>query len=115
MMTFTFRQDATSRFLKGSRWGFFPGASAGWMVSDENFMKNISQINNLKFRISYGKTGNNAVGYTDALGTYGITTKYNGGTSIATQQCQMVFDWESTKQRDLGIDWVFSKKESAFV
>jgi TonB-linked SusC/RagA family outer membrane protein len=111
MMTFTFRQDATSRFLKGSRWGFFPGASAGWMVSDENFMKNISQINNLKFRISYGKTGNNAVGYTDALGTYGITTKYNGGTSIATSTMPNgSLTWESTKQLDLGIDLGVLKK-----
>ncbi len=111
MMTFTFREDATSRFLQGSRWGFFPGTSAGWVVSDEEFMKEIRFINNLKLRASYGKTGNNAVGYTDALGTYGITTNYNGGTSIATSTMPNgSLTWESTKQLDLGLDLGLFKK-----
>lgn len=55
------RYDGSSRFPKGHRWGFFPSASAGWVLSDENFFagaKNTIGLNLLKFRGSYGSLGN---------------------------------------------------------
>lgn len=52
------RYDGSSRFLKGNRYGFFPSVSAAWRMSEESFMSNLSAINNLKIRASYGVLGN---------------------------------------------------------
>jgi len=58
MAEFNFRYDASSRFPKSSRWGFFYGGSAGWRLSEEAFIKdNLSFVSNLKLRASYGKMG----------------------------------------------------------
>jgi TonB-dependent starch-binding outer membrane protein SusC len=57
------RADGSSKFAPGHKWGYFPSASAGWVVSKENFMKNARWISQLKLRASYGATGNNRVGY----------------------------------------------------
>lgn len=55
----TIRREGSSKFAINNRWGTFWALSGGWRISEENFMKNISQINDLKFRIGYGVTGNN--------------------------------------------------------
>ena len=61
LFDFKFRYDGSSRFPKGSRWGFFPSFSAGWRLSEENFIRdNISMISNLKLRASYGEMGDDA-------------------------------------------------------
>jgi len=58
LFEFSFRDDGSSKFPKNSRWGFFPGASVGWRISEESFIKdNVDFINNLKLRASYGKMG----------------------------------------------------------
>lgn len=67
------RADASSRFHKDHRWGYFPSVSAGWRLSEENFMKNIKWINNLKLRVSYGTLGNiNNVGNYDYFQNYAM-------------------------------------------
>lgn len=105
LLTLTCREDGSSRFAKGHRWGFFPGASAGWVMSSEEFMRDINWLNNFKWRVSYGQTGNNSVGYYDALGLYDITTKYDGSSSLVTSAMPN-FDltWEKTTQLDAGFD-----------
>ncbi|MDZ7633448.1 MAG: TonB-dependent receptor [Bacteroidales bacterium] len=55
------RRDGSSRFAEDNRWGYFPGVSAGWVVSEEEFLKSVSAINTLKLKTSYGQTGNNEV------------------------------------------------------
>jgi TonB-linked SusC/RagA family outer membrane protein len=61
LFDFRFRYDGSSRFPKGSRWGFFPSVSAGWRISEESFMKdNLPIISNLKLRASYGEMGDDA-------------------------------------------------------
>ena len=54
-----FREDGSSKFAPGKRWGFFPSVSAGWRISEESFAKNsfLREFDNLKFRVSYGKLG----------------------------------------------------------
>lgn len=72
---FKFRYDGSSRFPKGSRWGFFPSFSAGWRMSEESFIKdNLPVISNLKLRASYGEMGDDssAGNYPPTLG-YGLT------------------------------------------
>ncbi|WP_158838285.1 SusC/RagA family TonB-linked outer membrane protein [Polaribacter sp. L3A8] len=56
------RRDASSRFGENNRWGTFPAVSLGWVISEEEFFGDISSINNLKLRSSYGITGNDAIG-----------------------------------------------------
>ena len=58
MVDFSFRQDASSRYPKNGRWGFFPGVSAGWRISEEPFVKDLVPfLTNLKIRGSWGKMG----------------------------------------------------------
>jgi len=58
IFTVNTRTDASSKFGKNHKWGFFPSFSAAWVVSEERFMKHLSMVNNLKFRIGYGLAGN---------------------------------------------------------
>lgn len=101
----TFREDASSRFGTGNQWGFFPGASVGWVISDENFMKSINHLDNLKFRVSYGQTGNNSIGLYDAYGLYSTNAKYNGMAGIVTSTMpNLDLTWETSTQLDVGFD-----------
>lgn len=105
LFTATFREDASSRFASGNQWGFFPGASIGWIMSEENFMKNIKLINNLKWRVSYGQTGNNAIGLYDAYGKYSTNAKYNGIAGIIPSTMPNTnLTWEVSTQLDAGFD-----------
>ncbi len=66
MVDFSFREDGSSSFPGGARWGFFPAVSAGWRVSEESFMQPLSPVlSNLKIRASYGKMGDDS-----GCGTY---------------------------------------------
>ena len=101
----TFREDASSRFATGNQWGFFPGASVGWVMSDESFMQNIKPIDNLKWRISYGQTGNNAIGLYDAYGKYSTNAKYDGVAGIIPSTMpNLGLTWEVSTQLDAGFD-----------
>ena len=76
LLSFTFRQDGYSKLID-NRWGFFPGVSAGWVLSKENFMKELTGIVNFaKLRGSYGLNGDvSGVGVYELRGLYG-TRKY---------------------------------------
>jgi TonB-linked SusC/RagA family outer membrane protein len=104
LLTLTFRADGSSKFLKGNRWGYFPGAAVGWIMSDENFMKNVKAIDYFKWRVSYGQTGNNSVGIYDALGQYS-TTRYDGKSGMrSSTMANRSLTWETTTQLDAGVD-----------
>jgi TonB-linked SusC/RagA family outer membrane protein len=77
-----FRYDGSSKFAQGSQWGFFPAASIGWRISEENFFRDIpalSFVTNLKVRSSYGKTGD------DGASTYQFISGYNYPTSTSSR------------------------------
>lgn len=105
LLTATFRYDGSSLFLPGNRWGFFPGVSAGWVVSEEPFMQGVRGIDFLKLRASYGQTGNNNIGYWNAMGSYSPTAQYNGEAGIVPSVMPNGdLTWETTTQLDLGFD-----------
>lgn len=105
LLTATFRWDGSSLFTPKNRWGFFPGASVGWIVSEEPFMKDLKSISNLKLRASYGQTGNNSIGMYDAVGGYSTTAFYNGNAGIIPSRMPNEnLTWETTTQLDLGLD-----------
>ncbi|MBL4561628.1 MAG: TonB-dependent receptor [Labilibaculum sp.] len=107
------RYDGTSRFPSDGRWGFFPSVSAGWRISEESFIKdNYSWIDNLKFRASWGKLGNQNIGeypYQDVLG---LGQNYTFGGSLASgarliNKSNPDIKWESTQVTDIGVDMTF--------
>lgn len=101
------RYDGTSRISADNRWGFFPSVSAGWRVSEESFMKNVSWIQNLKLRGSWGQLGNQNVGnypYQAVLNTtsYPFSSAYPG--VINSRMVDPSLKWETTTMTDFGID-----------
>lgn len=108
----TFREDGYSR-LQNNRWGFFPGISAGWVFSKENFFKNyepISFINYGKLRASYGMNGivnGSTIGYYTLLGTYGAY-QYGGNMGYRiTGLPNLGLKWERTRTGEVGLDLGF--------
>lgn len=104
-----FRYDGSSRFSAENRWGFFPAVSAGWRISEEPFMKDLNNyIGNLKLRVSWGKTGNNASGNYDYQAVYGATNySFNGLQSsglVSTKFANNDLKWETTTTTNIGLD-----------
>ena len=84
LVDFNYRYDGSSNFPEGKQFGFFPGVSAGWRISQENFMKNnVTFIDNLKLRASVGKIGNDAIAAFQHLRLY---TLGNTGMSYGLPQ-----------------------------
>lgn len=107
------RRDGLSRFYQDSRWGNFGGAGIGWVINEENFLKDVDWINNLKLRVSYGTSGNNGVTTTTgAQNYYGYQSLYdmsrpNGGKSAAIPYTvsNNELKWETQKSVNAGIDF----------
>lgn len=112
------RYDASSRFPPNNRWGLFPSVSAGWVLTREQFMKDISWLNNLKLRGSWGKLGNQNIGNYPYQDVYTSQNSYNSGTGYAysfsgsslnsgVAQNGLVdpdIRWETTRVVDFGAD-----------
>ena len=100
------RYDGSSRFGKNTRYGFFPAASAGWIVSEERFLSNIKWLNFLKLKLSYGLTGNAEIGNFASRGLYSGNAAYGGlpGTR-PTQILNPDLKWENTTSTDLGLEF----------
>lgn len=106
------RYDGSSRFLDDRRYSFFPSFSAGWRVSEENFWGDLSSyINELKFRGSWGKTGNQAVDLYSYYTTLNLLSySFNGAPVQGYTQQRMANEnltWETTTQTNVGIDAQF--------
>lgn len=104
-----YRADASSVFGPQSRWGYFPSFSAGWRISKENFFSNISVINDLKLRGSWGIVGNSQIGPYAYLGTVAPSGSYVIGGNVVAGYLPVSLEnptlkWETTTQTDIGID-----------
>lgn len=117
LFTATFRADGSSMFADGNQWGYFPGMSAGWIVTDEGFMKSTEKyLSMLKLRISYGQTGNNNISHYDAKGSY-IPSIYDGhGGLVTDRMSNKNLKWEHTNQFNVGADiGLFSNRVTVMV
>lgn len=114
MLSAAIRTDGSSRFGKNNRWGYFPSASAAWRISDEKFFKNIKElsfVNDMKIRASYGVTGNFEIGNYDHLATMS-TDNYilgtNGGLLHYGYKPDNIkrddLSWEKNQMINAGID-----------
>lgn len=75
------RQEGSSKFGMNNRWGLFPAISAGWRISEEDFMENVAWINDLKVRVGYGVTGNQSFDPYQSLSKLGDGGKYYDATT----------------------------------
>ncbi|MDQ6610409.1 MAG: SusC/RagA family TonB-linked outer membrane protein, partial [Bacteroidota bacterium] len=99
------RYDASSRFGKNHRWGFFPAASVGWIASEEKFLSNVSWLNFLKVKASWGLTGNAEIANFASRGLFSGDAAYGGNSGIrATQIPNPDLKWESTTSTDVGVE-----------
>lgn len=108
LVTVTGRYDGSSKFGKNSKYGFFPSGSLAWRLSNEEFMKNISFMSNLKLRLSAGQTGNQEIGsyVTQTFLSSANTVFGTAATSVLYPSSVGNEDlkWETTTQYDVGID-----------
>ncbi len=103
------RIDGSSRFGADNRYGFFPAASVGWVISQEDFLKNVEFLSYLKLRASYGRTGNAEIGNFASRGLFTgaqATASYNGNPGIVPSQlANPSLTWETNDQVDVGVDF----------
>ncbi|HWJ89832.1 MAG TPA: TonB-dependent receptor [Flavisolibacter sp.] len=103
----SFRVDGSSRFGANNRYGAFPAVSAGWILSEENFLKNSRVFSFLKIRGSYGRTGNAEIGNFSSLTLYSASAYADVAGLVASQIGVPDLSWEKTDQLDVGIDFGF--------
>lgn len=116
-LTASIRTDGSSRFAPDERWGVFPAVAVAWRMNDEDFMKDVTAVSNLKLRASYGVTGNQ-----DGIGNYGYIPSYylsNNGSQyqfgnnfyyMSTPSPYVAnLVWEQTASTNIGIDYGFMK------
>lgn len=115
MITATLRADASSRFSKNNRWGYFPSVALGWKISEEEFFKQQDIMTYLKLRLSYGQTGQQ-----DILNDYPYMTTFNKSYPESSYQFSDQWyhtyrpngydpdiKWETTTTYNIGIDYGF--------
>ena len=110
IVTATARYEGSSKFAPDNRWGFFPGLSLGWRVSQEPFMKDVTFIDDLKFRAGYGETGNEGFGAEVSTRMYSADTWFlqNGQwfrTYGVKHNQNPGIKWEVKKEYNLGMDF----------
>ncbi|WP_418264165.1 SusC/RagA family TonB-linked outer membrane protein [Flavobacterium faecale] len=134
LLSATIRRDGSSRFGKNNQFGTFPAVSAGWRISNENFIKDKAPaISDLKLRAGWGQTGNQEISNTAIYSLY--LASYAGGNPtwatsfgtaydiagngngllpsgfIATQSANDDLKWETTTQTNIGLDFGFFKQK----
>ena len=126
MFNATIRADESSKFAPGHRWGYFPSVSAGWTISEENFMKSTkSWLDFLKLRASWGQVGNANINCYQYLAPVTTTnTNYNFGTdgsqsgwatgSYPSRLANEGVKWETSEQINVGIDARFIQSRLSF-
>ena len=101
----TIRRDGSSRFGENNKFGYFPSATLGWRVTNENFLKDHRFISNLLVRASFGITGNERIGNYDYTGAFLPGAIYDGVNGVfPTRLANPDLSWESTASTNLGFD-----------
>lgn len=127
LLTLTARADGSSKFGKNNKWAMFPSGAVSWKAHEESFIKNLNVFDELKFRFSYGISGNQGISPYQTLSRYGADKYYNDGSWATTIGPGYVsgwtgpgwiyrvwsgipnpdLKWETTAQADFGIDMAF--------
>jgi len=115
VLTANIRTDGSSKLGANNKWGFFPSASAAWIITNESFMQSLNYLNSLKLRVGYGVTGNqDAITAYNSLQTMTPTgiTNYNGIPTVTyaiSSNSNPDLKWETKATFDVGVDFAFFK------
>jgi TonB-linked SusC/RagA family outer membrane protein len=122
LMDVVWRADASSRFGKNNKWGYFPSMSLGWLASEEEFIKKMDWISELKVRGSWGRAGDeSSIGDVDRYNAYlsgnanysgSEATTYGGGTAVIPNYNGITNDditWQQSEEWNVGLDAVLWK------
>ena len=119
LFTLTFRADGSSLFIKEKQWGFFPAAGFAWKLKEESFLKNASFFKELKFRLSWGKTGQQNITAAEGIGYYPSRPLFDignnnsqyleGVTTYSARKYNPDVTWEKTSTFNVGLDFEFFK------
>jgi TonB-linked SusC/RagA family outer membrane protein len=114
------RRDGSSVFADNKKWGYFPGVSAGWVISDESFMQNLKALSFLKLRVGYGETGNSNFDKSNTVSVNGSAFKlYNTSLSpyfgmgnvnsalVLVRDANPNLTWETAGEFNAGLDFAF--------
>lgn len=107
LFTATFRSDGSSRFGSEKRYAFFPSVAAAWRISEEDFLRNSSVIDNMKLRLSYGESGNNNIGNYSHLAAINAGSYVFGSNQVTASYVGLsnpYLTWEESQQIDAGLD-----------
>lgn len=113
LFSFTFRADGSSRFAPTKQWAYFPAAAFAWRASDEDFMKDITWLSNLKARASYGTVGNDGIDpnswrqqwTSTGLTQWSINENRQIGYTTSANLANPNLVWETSTTRNLGVDF----------
>lgn len=107
-VTASWRADGSSRFGSKNKYGYFPSVALAWRISQENFLKNLSFLDDLKLRLSYGSTGNNNIGGYNHIATIDYLRTVLGGAAVEGYAPDRIenplLTWEVQKSVNLGLD-----------
>ena len=117
LLTFTLRDDGSSRFTGSNKWGIFPSAALAWKVKDESFLKNVNAVSDMKVRLGWGVTGQQDIGSDyPAQARYLTASSGNyypiGGQFLPTLRPNAYdpdIKWEETTTQNIGLDFGFLK------
>jgi len=124
LLTLTGRSDGSSKLGDSHKWTFFPSAAAAWHVTEESFMKNVKQLDDLKLRVSYGVSGNDPYGSQNAYPIQSLLTNVPfsyGETSAPGYTFNPVvgnpdLSWEKSATLDIGVDFgLFNNRVSGTI
>ncbi|WP_051718626.1 SusC/RagA family TonB-linked outer membrane protein [Hymenobacter sp. IS2118] len=108
LVSASLRVDGSSRFGDNQRYGYFPAASVGWVITEESFLQDQNVLSFLKPRVSYGLTGNQEFGDFGSLGLFAGDAGYAGIPGQRPSQLENKdLKWESTAQVDVGLEFGF--------
>lgn len=120
LLELNLRRDGSSRFGPNNRYGTFPSVSAGWNISRAKFLENISSINNLKLRASWGLSGNDRIGNYIYEQTYNSGLDYHIGSNVVipavalTSLANPRITWETIEQFNVGMDLAMFQNRFSF-
>jgi len=118
LLTFTLRDDGSSKFSSDTRWGLFPSAALAWKINDEAFLSNSKVVSQLKLRVGWGETGNQNVGsnWYPYLPLYTLSDRYTmyqfGNVwyqTLRPEAYDSQIKWETTATTNVGVDFGFLK------
>lgn len=110
LVTASLRADGSARFGENNKFGYFPSAALGWKLTKRGFIQSLPAINELKLRVSYGQTGNQAIGNYLYIPSFSTATNVVFGNTVSTsifptRKSNPDLQWEVAKQLDLGVDF----------